>query len=250
MKSKEASPELVRLVAKDIDSMGHTRVVVKGDNEPAMHALLARAREARTHPTIVEEAPEYEPQSNGRAERCVHMSKGLYITMRSALEHRIGRALPDEHPAHTWMIRHAACLHNRYDIGVDGRTPWERVAGKRNGAAVAEFGEKVMFLTRRPNKENKWSFGTLLGLVTRTQETYIGSAEGVVRAWTIKRIAEQERWNADELLAMRGTVQQPDPRREGENVHICIAADANPAQAPAPPRVAPPHGQEFLYQTK
>ena len=70
VRSKEVTPELVRLVVKDIDNMGHTQVVVKGDNEPAMKALLARIKEMRVHSTIVEESPEYEPQSNGLAERC------------------------------------------------------------------------------------------------------------------------------------------------------------------------------------
>lgn len=34
--SKGAIPELVRLVAKDIDNKGHTRVVAKSDNEQAL----------------------------------------------------------------------------------------------------------------------------------------------------------------------------------------------------------------------
>lgn len=43
VRSKEVTPELVRLVAKDIDNMGHARVVIKSDNEPAIRALASRS---------------------------------------------------------------------------------------------------------------------------------------------------------------------------------------------------------------
>lgn len=33
------TPELVRRVAKDIDTMGHTRVILKSEKEPAKRAL-------------------------------------------------------------------------------------------------------------------------------------------------------------------------------------------------------------------
>lgn len=77
------------------------------------------------------------------------------------------------------------------------RWPWARVAGKRTGTTMTEIGERVLFLTRGPNREREWPFGTWLGLVTRTQEAFVGAAQGVVRAWTIKRVGEQGRWNAE-----------------------------------------------------
>lgn len=185
MKSNELTPEILRLVARDIDGVGHAKVVAKGDNEPGMRSLLGRVshREGTVRtPHDRGRAPAYEPQASRLAERCIQTIKGLYRTTRSALEHRIGQPLPDDRPVQTWMTRHAACLHNRCHVGQDGRTPWERVTGKRTGTAVAEFDEKVMHLARGPNRERNGSFGTWLGLVTRTQGTFVGPPEGVVRA--------------------------------------------------------------------
>lgn len=54
MRRREATPELVRLIGKDIDDMGHTKVVDKCNNKPAMNASTSRVRDARAHPTIVE----------------------------------------------------------------------------------------------------------------------------------------------------------------------------------------------------
>lgn len=88
--SKEVTPEIVRLLACDIDNMGHMRVLLKGDNKPGMKALAGCVREFRTHPTVVEESPEYEAQSNGLAERCMQTVNSLVRATKSALEHRLG----------------------------------------------------------------------------------------------------------------------------------------------------------------
>lgn len=62
---KEIAQQLVRLVLKDITSMGHTRVVIQSDNEPAIKALVGRVRDMRSHPTIMQESSEYEAYANG-----------------------------------------------------------------------------------------------------------------------------------------------------------------------------------------
>lgn len=108
-----------------------------------MKALNHRIKEARTHPTMVEEPPEYEPQASG-AEGCVQTSTGLVRTARSALQGRISARVPDDNPILTWMVRHAPFLHTRYHIGPDGRRQREKVDGRRSGAAAADFGERVM----------------------------------------------------------------------------------------------------------
>lgn len=61
VRSQEVTPELVRLAAKDIDNIGHSRASFKSDNQPAMKR---RVKELCTHPHAIEESPEYAPQSN------------------------------------------------------------------------------------------------------------------------------------------------------------------------------------------
>lgn len=145
VRSKEAPPRLVRLVAKDLQNMGHTQVNVKAENKTAMKALMTHVKELRVHATMVAESPEYEPRSNGLAEKRVQKVTGLFRTTRSVLEHSIKETSPDDHPFLTWLVRDAARLHNRYHVGPDGRILWERVAGRRPGTSIADFGEKVMY---------------------------------------------------------------------------------------------------------
>lgn len=81
-----------------------------------------------------------------------------------------------------------------------------------------------MHMTRGPNKHKKWGFGVWLGLVAGTQEAYVGTPHGVVRSWTVKRIAKQDRWKADEVMAVRGTTQRPDPgKRRPHDSHRTAA---------------------------
>lgn len=127
----------------------------------------------------------------------------------------------------------------------DWKTPGERLAGKKFGTAVAEYGERVMFVVRGPNRDRQCSFGLWLGFFARTQEVYLGTPDGVVRACTIKRIAEQDKWKTDDPAA-RGTTHQPDPRPESEEVQIRISAE-RPHEAVL---VLPPYAPQLLgYST-
>lgn len=93
--------------------MGHMRVVLKTSNEAVMNALAGWLKGVRSHPTVIEESPEYDPQSNGVAERCVLTVRGLFKKSSSALQSRLLWAVSDNHPSLTWRLRQAACLHNR-----------------------------------------------------------------------------------------------------------------------------------------
>lgn len=96
---------------------------------------------------------------------CMGVSFCMCVTARGALEHRIGCRLPNDHVIITWLVRHSPNVHNRYHVGNDGRTPWERVACRRSERPVTEFEEKAMLMTKAPKKDNTWTFGALLGLV-------------------------------------------------------------------------------------
>lgn len=74
-----------------------------------------------------------------------------------------------------------------------------------------------MFMTHGPNRERQLSVGIRMG--------YISTPEGAVRMSAFKRAGEQEPWKAHEVLAGRGTTQQPDPQRQSEEVNASITAE-------------------------
>ena len=79
-------------------------------------------------------APEHssvgESASNGYAERGVQLFEDLLRTWKLAVEIRLGKDLPIQHPLITWLVEHVANLMNKYAIGHDGMAPYKRLHGR------------------------------------------------------------------------------------------------------------------------
>ena len=61
-----------------------------------------------------------------------------------AFEARLRQKLDLRLPIARWLIRHAAFVVTRYQVGHDGFTPWRRLTGKNWNGTVAEMGEQVL----------------------------------------------------------------------------------------------------------
>ena len=68
--------------------------------------------------------------------------------------------------------------------------------------------------------------GIWLGTAREANEILIGTKEGVSRCYAIKRMTEEDRWNAEEVAAMRGTPQQPNPLKMGLHIPTRLPMDA------------------------
>ena len=53
----------------------------------------------------------------------------------------------------------------------------------------------------------------------------IGTKEGVTRCYAIKRMTEEDRWNAAEVAELQGTPQQPNPMKVGLHIPTRLPAD-------------------------
>ena len=89
-------------------------------------------------------------------------------------------------PVLRWLVRHAASLITRYQVGKDGRTAYERWKGKQHKKELAEFGECVHFkhstAAKKPTKlEAQWEDGIWLGLADESDEVFVGTKEGVYK---------------------------------------------------------------------
>ncbi|CAJ1377485.1 unnamed protein product [Effrenium voratum] len=105
--------------------------------------------------------------------------------------------------------------------GADGFTPYERSTGKKWRIELPEFGECVWYQPLKGERdrsklEAKFEPGIYLGIQEGTAMRWIGTAEGVVRTWTIKRKPEEEKWRADELSSFVGLPWQLRPRIDAQ----------------------------------
>ena len=85
----------------------------------------------------------------------------------------------------------------------------------------------------RKSLESSWGEGVWLGHARISSEVLIGTQNGVVRAWTVKRKVEEEKWNGEKIKEMRGTPSQPNPSMPGINIPIMINIDPVDARAEA-----------------
>ena len=68
--------------------------------------------------------------------------------------------------------------------------------------------------------EPKWELAIWLGHARDSNEAIVGTAEGAYRAFAVKRMAENERWDAELIQTIQGTPQQPDPGKSGIAIPI------------------------------
>ena len=106
--------------ARFIDQLGHNRVTLRCDNEPAIEALAREIGQSRQEgsQTVPERPPVGESQSNWIIERAVGLVAGQARTLKAALEHRIGTRLPPDARIPCWLVEFVAyhLLQNNYSF--------------------------------------------------------------------------------------------------------------------------------------
>ena len=120
----------VKRLSKDIDSLGHKKVILKRDNEPAIVALKDVVRiECKTE-RVKEESPVGDHQASGEIEMANQQAQCQFRVMKCGFGSRVGRKLKGAHPLLPWLLIHAADTLSRYVKGEDGRTAYQRVKGR------------------------------------------------------------------------------------------------------------------------
>ena len=119
------------VLMEDIDNLGYTELVLKGDGEPALVQVMNEVKRQRPHKTILEHPPAYDPMSNGAVEKAFDQFMCQFRAIKIGLERRIGKRVETNWPVLTWVAEHAAMMLNRYQVGRDGRTAYRRTVGKR-----------------------------------------------------------------------------------------------------------------------
>jgi len=151
--------------------MGHVKVILKTDNEPALlapatAALLniridARKDDSPVRSVSTKHPAEHESQSNGGTECGIRAVRGQFRTIKLCLEERIGQKIPPTHALSAWLVEHAALLLNAKQVGEDGKTAWARLRGRDFGQKSLGFCEAVMY--KQPPKGPQQDVGRQRG---------------------------------------------------------------------------------------
>ena len=127
-------------------------------------------------------------------------------------------------PLLPWLVRHASWLLNRYLVHGDGLTSYQRRWGKPYGRGLCKFSETVLY--RDPGKHvNKlqpvWSSGIWLGKDTESDETLVGTTNGVLRVRSIRRLLPSEQFNLELLTSVVGLPWAP----QGSSTSVPLLRD-------------------------
>jgi hypothetical protein len=178
-------------------------IIVKSDQEPAMLALLSEIGRVRATVGNGKCIPEHSPvgssASNGVIERGVQSVEQMIRVLKSGLQERWGLNITTFHPIIPWLVEYAAFLLNRFEVGRDGKTAYERSKGKTAKSLGLEIGEAVLW-RRKPvggamaKLTCLWSDGVFLGIRGVSGEIIIGDKSGVWKTRSIQRKPIEERW--------------------------------------------------------
>ena len=209
VQKKGAHGNMVRRVVNDLHNLGHKRLVLKSDQEPALQDLAKAVKENFAGDIIPEVSPVGESQSNGSVEAGIKSVGGMIRTLKSAMERNYKIKLKKEHPIMAWIVEHAGYLLTYYGHGRDGKTPHQLLKGKHIHRPLYQLGEKLRFhplglIKGRGKLDSKMIEGIYLGSSRKSAEYYMGTPDGVLRARTVFRVPLEERYDEVALGTFRG----------------------------------------------
>ena len=134
---------VVKKLVEDVDSLGYTDLMVKTDGEPAIVQVAKELQKLRTHWTLIEHPPAYDPKSNDAAEKAVDMSMGQMRAIKIGLEKRIQMRIETTWAVLTWIAEHACMMLTGIKLAAMGRRhtgeSWAKSATKRLWDSVSRY---------------------------------------------------------------------------------------------------------------
>ena len=236
--------KVVKMIVKDLDTLGYHRVVFRCDNEPSILSLLRTVKLAWTGDVVQETSAEGDPQSNGAAVSSVNVVKGHVRSIKLAVESSSGVEVPADHDMLTWLVSYATSMHRQFSVSRDGKTGYERNVGRVAVLPLAQFGERVWWMPLQPSNrrlgplDSRFERGRYLGPMDGSNTVLVGTASGVVKARTFKRLPPGERWTGSLLDEAQGSELTPNALEDdGGTVGIRAPVLQPRAAIPLPPLV-------------
>ena len=214
---------IIKKLVEATENWGYTKIILKTDGEPALVRVAEEVKKARSHETIPQSPPAYDPAANGAAEHAVQDVMGQIRAIKIGLEQRTKTKISTNGPVVQWIVEHSTTTINIGLVGHDGKVPRQRMLGKTSAKPILEIGEQVLAKPLRAQKSNKklslrskWVHATWLGIAARTNEHIVAIEKGgaAIRVRTVKRKPAEDRWSGEALAEIKATPRNPNPKDE------------------------------------
>ena len=180
-----------------LGEIGRKRMI-RSDSEPAVKALVQAVALHREDETVIEEIPVKSSQSIGCNELDHFLVGGMARALRIDMEKRFGDNFPVLHAVYSWILRHSGWLLNRFCVGRDGYTAFQRYKGRIYNGEVCDIFECVLFKVPSPEEaklDDRFRLGVWIGKTSRGDEHLIFDGDEVRKCRTVKRRPEYLRWD-------------------------------------------------------
>ena len=105
------------MLLRDLQNLGYSTVILKGDQEHSLKALMQAAKAKFIGTLILEWSPVGQSKSNGEIVRAVQGVQGMTRALKEFLELKIKQKISGKSPVLAWMVQHAAFLINTFGSG-------------------------------------------------------------------------------------------------------------------------------------
>ena len=121
---------------------------MKSDREPSILSVQDAVRKEAKTEMVPENSPKGESPSNGSIESAIRELSGMTRTLKDFIECKMGEQLGQDHPMLPWIVEYSGTVITRYRVGQDGRTPYQRLKGKKPSNKIAPLRETKCFTCR------------------------------------------------------------------------------------------------------
>lgn len=175
--------------------------------EPAV-VFVQRAIQALKPDMISINSPVRGSAFNCRVENVVGRAQDKLSILRHQLERGIGQPMPDQPTIMPWTVRRAVGLLAKCAAGDDDRPPYERIRRETFQVPFVQFGATVMYLQMKTATASKGEPfrkpGAWFCMIERTEDTVIGTKNGVAKCRTMSRLANGNQWDKEMVTQMKG----------------------------------------------
>ena len=154
VKGKSVTEPLVKHFKGILDQSGYDgeKITLKSDQEPSVVALKRAVAAARSGETVPIESPVRASKSNGKMEGAIGIWQGQVRTIKHFTESRLKRRIVIDGVLFSWLVPFCAEIMNKYKVGADGRTAYEKITGHKCRHQVVGFAEAVDFILETDKK--------------------------------------------------------------------------------------------------
>ena len=241
---KGATESMVKYGVGIIDESGYIgeKITFKSDQEPSIVALKHAVSAARIGETVPIESPVRSSKANGMMENAVKIWQGQLRTIKHYVETRVAKTIEPGSALFTWLIPFCADILNKFRIGSDGRTAYERITSHSCKVAQIGFAEIVDFKletdkNNRLKADSEFNVGIFLGYAWRSTEYLVASKGIVFKCRTVRRRADDVAYDAEMINELSVRYDEYTLKGAKTSLHVSFPkGTGGVAPAPTPTR--------------